>query len=244
MKKSTIILVLTIAFFYSCSTTQPILKTVAYKGMYSEKPLTVLLMPPINKTTSVDAKEYFHSTLNVPIANAGFYVIPTFLSMEILKRESAYDAELFLNSPLTKFGEVFGADVALFTIIHKWDKTYGMVYEEVEYVIKSVKTNEVLYTRKGQINYNTNVQVNNAGLEGAVIINKVKESEPGMGFDAAKENYVNMVEAGILDPVKVTRSALQNATSVASTLLTTESVVANIKEDVPPMPAGGGMGMM
>ena len=84
----------------------------------------------------------------------------------------------------------------------------------------------------------------NAGLEGAVIINKVKESEPGMGFDAAKENYVNMVEAGILDPVKVTRSALQNATSVASTLLTTESVVANIKEDVTPMPAGGGMGMM
>ena len=84
----------------------------------------------------------------------------------------------------------------------------------------------------------------NAGLEGAVIINKVKESEPGMGFDAAKENYVNMVEAGILDPVKITRSALQNATSVASTLLTTESVVANIKEDVPPMPAGGGMGMM
>ena len=84
----------------------------------------------------------------------------------------------------------------------------------------------------------------NAGLEGAVIINKVKESEPVMGFDASKENYVNMVEAGILDPVKVTRSALQNATSVASTLLTTESVVANIKEDVPPMPAGGGMGMM
>ncbi len=86
----------------------------------------------------------------------------------------------------------------------------------------------------------------NAGLEGAVIINKVKESEPGIGFDAAKEEYVNMVSAGILDPVKVTRSALQNATSVASTLLTTESVVANIKEDLPPMPAGGagGMGMM
>lgn len=85
----------------------------------------------------------------------------------------------------------------------------------------------------------------NAGLEGAVIINKVKESEPGMGFNAASEEYVNMVEAGILDPVKVTRSALQNATSVASTLLTTESVVANIKEDVPAMPAGNpGMGMM
>ena len=86
----------------------------------------------------------------------------------------------------------------------------------------------------------------NAGLEGAVIINKVKESAPGIGFNAATEEYVDMVEAGILDPVKVTRSALQNATSVASTLLTTESAVANIKEDAPAMPAGGnpGMGMM
>jgi chaperonin GroEL len=85
----------------------------------------------------------------------------------------------------------------------------------------------------------------NAGLEGSVIINKVRESEVGVGFDALKEEYVNMVEAGILDPAKVTRSALQNATSVASTLLTTESVVANIKEDAPAMPAGGaGMGGM
>ena len=86
--------------------------------------------------------------------------------------------------------------------------------------------------------------VENAGLEGAVIINKVKESKIGVGFDAYKEEYVDMVKAGILDPVKVTRSALQNACSVASTLLTTESVVATIKEPVPPMPAGGGMGGM
>ncbi len=84
----------------------------------------------------------------------------------------------------------------------------------------------------------------NAGLEGAVIINKVKECEPGVGFDVLHEEYVNMVEAGILDPAKVTRSALQNATSVASTLLTTESCVANIKEEAPAMPAGGGMGGM
>lgn len=85
----------------------------------------------------------------------------------------------------------------------------------------------------------------NAGLEGSVIINKVKESKAGIGFDALKEEYVDMVESGILDPAKVTRSAIQNATSVASTLLTTESVVANIKEDAPPMPAGNpGMGMM
>ena len=85
----------------------------------------------------------------------------------------------------------------------------------------------------------------NAGLEGSVIINKVRESEVGMGFDALKEEYVDMVSSGILDPAKVTRSALQNATSVSSTLLTTESVVANIKEDMPAMPAGApGMGGM
>ena len=85
----------------------------------------------------------------------------------------------------------------------------------------------------------------NAGLEGSVIISKVAEAKPGIGFDALTEEYVDMVENGILDPAKVTRSALQNATSVASTLLTTESVVANIKEDAPAMPAGGGgMGMM
>ncbi len=84
----------------------------------------------------------------------------------------------------------------------------------------------------------------NAGLEGSVIINKVRESEPGIGFDALREEYTDMVESGILDPAKVTRSALQNATSVASTLLTTESVVANIKEPMPAMPAGPDMGGM
>jgi len=84
----------------------------------------------------------------------------------------------------------------------------------------------------------------NAGLEGAVIVNKVKELEVGYGFNALSEEYVNMTETGILDPAKVSRTALQNATSVASTFLTTESAVANIKEETPAMPAGGGMGMM
>ena len=84
----------------------------------------------------------------------------------------------------------------------------------------------------------------NAGLEGSVIVSKVKEAKEGVGFDAFKEEYVDMIKSGILDPAKVTRSALQNATSVASTLLTTESVVANIKEETPAMPAGAGMGGM
>lgn len=140
------------------------LRSVAYKGMYEEKPLSVLIMPPINRSTAVDAKEYFHSTLNVPIANAGYYVIPPFLSMEILKKESAYDSELFLDIPLKKFEEVFGADVIVFTIIHKWDKNklLATVKVDVEYIIKSVKTNQILYTRRGQITYDASVDAGNA----------------------------------------------------------------------------------
>ena len=87
--------------------------------------------------------------------------------------------------------------------------------------------------------------VTNAGLEGAVIVEKVKNSEKGVGFDALKEKYVNMLEAGITDPTKVTKSALQNAASVAGTFLTTEAAIVDIKSDEPPMPPmGGGMGMM
>jgi hypothetical protein len=167
MKITYYLSILATIIFTSCSTTAPLKKSVAYKGMYDEKPTTILLMPPINKSTNVDAKEYFHSTLFVPLANQGFYVIPPFLSMEILKRESAYDAELFLNSSLSKFGEVFGADIVLFTIIHKWDKSFGNVKVEVEYVLKSTKSNEVLYTRRGEINYNTTVS-GTAGVYGAL----------------------------------------------------------------------------
>jgi len=147
----------------SCETTSNIKKSVAYKGIYEEKPISILLMPPINKSTNVDAKEYFHSTLLMPLANKGYYVIPPFLSMEILKRESAYDAELFLNDSIVKFGEVFGADVVIFTIIHSWNKTYGNVNVEVEYIVKSTRTNRILFERKGSINYNTTV----SGTSGA-----------------------------------------------------------------------------
>ena len=168
MKKIILFIAIVAITFTSCSSFQPVLKTVAYKKMYDEKPVSVLIMPPINRSTAVDAKEYFHSTLMIPVANAGFYVIPPFLSMEILKKESAYDAEIFMNAPLNKFGEIFGADMVLFTIIDKWTKGYGVVTVGVEYIIKSTKTNEVLYSRKGTVNYNTSVSVQGGGWVGAL----------------------------------------------------------------------------
>ena len=100
------------------------------------------------------------------------------------------------------------------------------------------------YSASNSVSYTHLDVYKRQGLEGAVIINNVREAKDGVGYDAYNETYVDMIEAGILDPAKVTRSALQNATSVASTLLTTESVVANIKEETPAAPAGAGMGGM
>lgn len=154
----------------SCTSTAPVTKSVAYKGMYNEKPLVALIMPPINRSTNIDAKEYFHSTLYTPLADAGYYVIPPFLSMEILKKESAFDAELFLDTPLNKFNEIFGADMAVFTIIHKWDKSSlaSKVNVEIEFVIKSTKTNEILYSRRGEIRYDTSISSGLGGIGGLV----------------------------------------------------------------------------
>lgn len=189
--KKLLYLVSLVVVFTACNVTKPVAKSVAYAGVYSEKPLSVLIMPPINRSTNVEAKEFFHSTLNVPIANAGYYVIPPFLSMEILKKESAYDAELFLNNSVAKFGEVFGADVAMFTIIHKWDKSglAAKVSVEVEYIFKSTKTNEVIFTRKGNVIYDASVNVNSGGLAGALV---------GMAISAintAATKYVDVARA-------------------------------------------------
>jgi hypothetical protein len=171
MKKNNFLLFIALILaITSCTTTAPVTKLQAYKGMYDEKPLVALIMPPINRSTNIDAKEYFHSTLYTPLADAGYYVIPPFLSMEILKKESAFDAELFIDTPLNKFNEVFGADIAVFTIIHKWDKSSiaSKVNVEIEFIIKSTKTNEILYTRRGDIRYDTSISTGLGGIGGLV----------------------------------------------------------------------------
>ncbi len=154
-------------FLASCATYPP--KQVAYAGMYQQKPVTILVMPPINRSTNVDAKEFFYSTLSVPLDNAGYYVFPPFMTMEILKNESAYDAELFLDANLSKFNQLFGADAVLFTIIKSWNKSVVIgsnVTVEIEYIIKSATTNAVLYHRQGKVIVDTSVQTQAGGLAG------------------------------------------------------------------------------
>ncbi|MDR2824379.1 MAG: DUF799 domain-containing protein [Prevotellaceae bacterium] len=180
-----------IVLLSGCGSKRQITKSAAYPNFYTTKPVTVLLLPPINNTDYDEAKDMFHATLNMPICNAGYYVIPPFLSMEIMKQESAYNTEEFLNAPLLKFGEVFGADVALFTIIHKWDKMaiLGTIKVEIEYILKSVKTNDILYQRKGNITLNPNIYtptsitpvgliVAVAGTIGSTITNAVTDKTP------------------------------------------------------------------
>ena len=121
MKKQLYLLVVISILITSCGPTSKLTKSQAYPEIYKQKPLAVLIMPPINRSTAVEAKEYFHTTLNVPIANAGYYVIPPFLSMEILKRESAYDSELFIDRPsLEIFRDIFGAYASIMLISKKY----------------------------------------------------------------------------------------------------------------------------
>ena len=169
MKKQILyLLVVVLIAVSSCTPTQQLTKKEAYPNMYEEKPITLIVMPPINRSTHAEAKEWFLTTLAQPFANKGFYVFPTFLTTEILKNESAYDSENFLQGPLNTFNDVFGADAILFTSINEWDKSSigSKVTVDLEYILKSTKTNEVLWTKKGRMVYDTSVDTGIGGLWG------------------------------------------------------------------------------
>lgn len=151
---STVLLLLLLS---SCTSTSNLTKGDAFPLMYEEDPTVVLIMPPINYSTNVEAKDFFYTTMNVPIADAGYYVLPPNMTLAYLQKESAYDSELFLEGDISKFKDLLGADVVVFTVIKKWDKLYsgvqGTVNISVEYIIRSTKTGEVLYSRDALINY-------------------------------------------------------------------------------------------
>ena len=140
--------------------------------MYEEDPLIMLIMPPINNSTAVDAKDYFYTTMTVPIAEAGYYVLPPAMTMATLQRESAYDSERFIDGDLSKFGQLFGADVAVFTIINSWNKSIigSTITIELEYIFKSTKTNEVLFHRQAKIKCDTSTGMKGNGLLGTLLV--------------------------------------------------------------------------
>lgn len=118
-----------------------------YPKMYEEKPVTLLIMPPINNSTNVEAKDLLYTSISRPLVEAGYYVISPLLAMDILKSESAYDAEMFFDAPLAMFNQFFGADAVVFSFIDSWAKKGLGIQTKIRYVIKSAYTNEILFDR-------------------------------------------------------------------------------------------------
>lgn len=118
-----------------------------YPKMYDEKPLTLLVMPPINNTTNVEAKELLYTSISQPLIEAGYYVVSPHLSMELLKAESAYDAEMFIDQDAAMFAKVFGADAVIFSVIDVWKKKSFGIETKIKYSVKSTTTNEILFER-------------------------------------------------------------------------------------------------
>ncbi len=143
----------------SCAST--ITRQSQYPKLYDEHPVTLLVMPPINNTTNVDAKDLLYTSISKPLAEAGYYVISPLLSLDVLKAESAYDAEMFIDGPLGKFGEFFGADAVVFSIIDTWAKQGFGIRTKIHYIIKSTTSNEILFDRTCDLYLDLNQQSNN-----------------------------------------------------------------------------------
>ncbi len=173
MKNRITFTTLAVSFLLMLASCASSTKIAAFKDMYAEDPLVMIIMPPINNSTNVDAKDYFYTTMNVPVCEAGYYVLPPYLALETLQKESAYDSENFVNADLSKFKKLFGADVAVFTVIKSWKKSMvgNSVTIEIEYIFKSTKTNEILYHRDATINCDTSArtQLSGFGLLGSIV---------------------------------------------------------------------------
>ena len=118
-----------------------------YPKMYDEHPVTLLIMPPINNTTNVDAKDLLYTSVSKPLVEAGYYVISPLLALDVLKNESAYDAEMFFDGSVKKFGEFFGADAVVFSVIETWAKQGLGITTKLHYIIKSTHTDEIIFDR-------------------------------------------------------------------------------------------------
>lgn len=155
----------------SCAQNVGITRGVQYAQMYEEKPTSIVIMPPINQTNSVEAKEFFYTTMYMPLTEKGYYVFSPYLTMEMLQSESAYDSEMFLEGDLGSFKNVLGADAAIFTIIKSWDRNslLGYLTVGVEYVLRSTATGETLYHREGLIQVDTSVNGGGGGLVGSLV---------------------------------------------------------------------------
>lgn len=137
--------------------------------MYEEKPITLLIMPPINNSTNVEAKDLLYTSISRPLVEAGYYVISPLVAMDVMKAESAYDAELFIDAPLAIFNNYFGADAVVFSVIDSWNKKGLGIETNIRYIIKSAYTNEVLFERSCDLYLDLSINSNSGTILGILV---------------------------------------------------------------------------
>ena len=167
--KRMILLALACCLLSSCGMMDFVTRESQYAKMYEEKPVTMLVMPPINNSSNVEAKDLLYTSISRPLVEAGYYVISPLLAMDILKAESAYDAELFFDAPLTMFNNFFGADAVVFSVIDSWAKKGMGIQTKIRYVIKSDHTNEILFDRSCDLYLDLSIDSGSEGLLGALV---------------------------------------------------------------------------
>ena len=153
----------------SCGMMSTVTRESQYAKMYEEKPITLLVMPPINNSTNVEAKDLLYTSISRPLVEAGYYVISPLLAMDVLKAESAYDSEMFFDAPLTAFQNYFGADAVVFSVIDTWAKKGLGIETKIRYVIKSAYTNEILFDRSCDLYLDLSIDSGANGLLGALV---------------------------------------------------------------------------
>ena len=153
----------------SCGTYNMVTRESQYAKMYEEKPITLLVMPPINNSANEEAKEFLYTSISRPLAEAGYYVISPLLAMDILKAESAYDAEMFFDASLSSFQNNFGADAVVFSVIETWEKKGIGIETKIRYVIKSTYTNEILFDRSCDLYLDLTVGSPSKGALGVLV---------------------------------------------------------------------------
>ena len=153
----------------SCGMSNTVTRESQYAKMYEEKPITLLVMPPINNSANVEAKDLLYTSISRPLVEAGYYVISPLLAMDVLKAESAYDAEMFFDSSLSTFQNYFGVDAVVFSVIDTWTKKGLGIETKIRYVIKSAHTNETLFDRSCDLYLDLSLNSGSNGLLGALV---------------------------------------------------------------------------
>ena len=169
MKRFFLLLLLPVLMVSACGPASSLTRQSLYPGMYEERPVTLLVMPPINNTANVNAKELLYTSISRPLIEAGYYVIPPALAMDVLRQESAYDAELFLDRPLRQFHDFFGADAVVFSVIEDWAKQGIGIRTKIRYFIRSTTTDRVLFDRTCDLFLDLTPESESTGVLGALV---------------------------------------------------------------------------